>query len=71
MDYTAFQAPLSMGFSQQEYRSGLPFLPSRDLSDPGIKTVSPKSPALQVESFNILHNARFFPPTRVDPKNTP
>ena len=34
-------APLSMGFSRQEYRSGLPFPPPRDLSDPGIKPVSP------------------------------
>ena len=32
--------------------------------------MSPKSPALQVESFNILHNVSFFPPTGVDPKNT-
>ena len=25
MDYIAYQAPLSMGFSRQEYWSGLPF----------------------------------------------
>ena len=31
------QAPLSMGFSRQEYWSGLPCLPPRDLPDPGIK----------------------------------
>ena len=30
------QAPLSMGFSRQEYWSGLPFPPPRDLPDPGI-----------------------------------
>ena len=36
----AHQAPLSMGFPRQEYRSGLPF-PSRDLPDPGIKPTSP------------------------------
>ena len=29
------QAPLSMGFSRQEYWSGLPFPPPGDLSDPG------------------------------------
>ena len=29
----AHQALLSMGFSRQEYWSGLPFLPPRDLSD--------------------------------------
>ena len=36
----ACQSPLSMGFSRQEYRSGLPCLPLGDLSDPGIETVS-------------------------------
>jgi len=30
----ACQAPLSMGFSKQEYWSGLPFFPSGDLPDP-------------------------------------
>ena len=33
----AHQAPLSMGFSRQEYRSGLPFPSPEDLPDPGIK----------------------------------
>ena len=33
-------APLSMGFSRQEYWIGLPFPPPGDLSDPGIKPVS-------------------------------
>ena len=33
----AYQAPLSMGFSRQEYRSGLPCHPPGDLPDPGIK----------------------------------
>ena len=37
----ARQAPLSMGFSQQEYWSGLPFSPSGDLPEPGIKPASP------------------------------
>ena len=36
----ARQAPLSMGFSRQEYRSGLPFPPPGDLPDPGIKAAS-------------------------------
>ena len=40
------QAPLSMGFSRQENRSGLPCLPPGDLPDTGIKPVSLKSPAL-------------------------
>ena len=34
------QAPLSMGFSRQEYWSGLPFPPPGDLPYPGIKPVS-------------------------------
>ena len=33
----AFQAPLSMRFSRQEYWSGLPFPSSGDLPDPGIE----------------------------------
>ena len=33
----ACQIPLSMGFSQQEYWSGLPFPPPRDLPHPGTK----------------------------------
>ena len=40
------QAPPSMGFSRQEYWSGLPWLPTWDLSDAGIKPVSLKSPTL-------------------------
>ena len=35
------QAPLTMGFSRQDYWSGLPCPPPGDLSDPGIKPVSP------------------------------
>ena len=37
----AHQAPLSMGFSRQEYLSRLPFPPPEDLPDPGIKPTSP------------------------------
>ena len=40
----ARQAPLSMGFSRQEYWNGLPFPPPGDLPDPGME---PGSPALQ------------------------
>ena len=42
MDCTG-QASLSMGFSRQEYRSGLPFPSPREDPDPGIE---PRSPAL-------------------------
>ena len=41
-------ASLSMEFSKQEYWSGLPCLPPRDLPDPGIEPVSLMSPALAV-----------------------
>ena len=44
----ALQVPLSMGFSRQEYQSGLPFPSQEDLPDPGIK---PRSPALQADSL--------------------
>ena len=44
----AHQAPLSIGFSRQEYWSGLPFLSPGNLSDPGIE---PASPALQAGSL--------------------
>ena len=42
----ACQAPLSMGISRQEYRSGLPCPPPRDLPHPGIEPMSLTSPAL-------------------------
>ena len=42
----ARQAPLPMGFSRQEYWSGLPSLPSGVLSDPGMEPRSFTSPAL-------------------------
>ena len=40
-----------MGFSRQEYWSGLPFPPPGDLPDPGIEPVSPGAPALQANSL--------------------
>ena len=40
------QAPLPMGFSRQEYWSGLPCPPPGDLPDPGIKLAPLTSPAL-------------------------
>ena len=44
----AYQAPLSMGFSRQEYCSGLPFPSPGDLPHPGVK---PGSPTLQADSL--------------------
>ena len=44
----AWQASLSLGFSRQEYWSGLPFPSPGDLPNPGIKF---ESPALQADSL--------------------
>ena len=44
----AYQAPLSVEFSRQEYWSGLPFPSPGDISEPGI---NPGSPALQAGSL--------------------
>ena len=47
----AHQAPLSMGFSRQEYWNALPFPPPGDLPDLGIEPMSPVSLALAGEFF--------------------
>ena len=44
----AYQAPLTVGFSRQEYWSGLPFPSPGDLPNPGIE---PGSPALQADAL--------------------
>ena len=44
----AYQAPLSMAFSRQEYLSGLPFPPPGNLPNPGME---PMSLALQADSL--------------------
>ena len=44
----AYQAPLSMGFSRQEYWSGLPFPSPGEIPNPGIE---PRFPALQANSL--------------------
>ena len=44
----AHQAPLSMGFSRQEYWTGLPFPSPGDLPD---SEIQPRSPALQADSL--------------------
>ena len=44
----AHQAPLSMGFSRQEYWRRLPFPSLEDLPDPEIE---PRSPALKADSL--------------------
>jgi len=47
----AYQAPPSMGFSRQEYWSGVPFPSPGDLPDPGIK---PGSPTLQADALQKI-----------------
>ena len=49
----ARQAPLSMGFSGQEYWSGLPFPPAGDLPDSAIEPSSPVLTALAGGFFTI------------------
>ena len=56
-----------MGFSRQEYWSGLPYPPPGDFPDPGIKHVSLMSPALAGRLFTTrgaweaLHHSAHFP----------
>ena len=50
----ACQAPLPVGFSKQEYWSGLPFPPPGDLPHPGTKPTSPTSPVLTGMFFNTV-----------------
>ena len=50
------QAPLSMGFSRQEYRSGLPCPPPGDLPKPGIE---PRSSVLQVYYYYFFYQLSY------------
>ena len=59
----ACKAPLSMGFSRKEHWSGLPCPPPGDLPHPGIKSLSPASPALAggfFTGFFTRHHLVFF-----------
>ena len=47
----ALQAPLSMGFSRQEYWSELTCTSPGSLPNPEIEPTSPESPTLQVDSL--------------------
>ena len=49
-------APLSIGFSRQEYWSVLPFPSPGDLPDPGVE---PRSPALQADSLLVEPTGMF------------
>ena len=50
----ARQGPLSMGFSWQDYWSGLPFPPSEELPRPGVQPASPASLVLAVGFFTTI-----------------
>ena len=52
----AHQAPLSMGFSWEEYWSPLPFPPPGDHPDPGIEPMSLASPGLAGRFFTTSAN---------------
>ena len=56
----ACQAPLSMGFSKQEYWSRLPCPPLGDLSDSGIKPTSLTSPALAGGFFTTAPPGKYL-----------
>ena len=63
----AYQAPPFMGFSRQEYWSGLPLPSPGDFPDPGIE---PRSPALRVDALPSEPPGKFpkdlWPMLRVD-----
>ena len=72
----AHQAPLSMGFSRQQYWSRLPCCPQRDVPDPGME---PESPALAHplkhlltfwESYRYLHRLESETQRNIPPKVT-
>ena len=48
-------APLSMGFSRQEYWSGLPCPPWGNLSNPGIEPAASVALELQADSLSLSH----------------
>ena len=66
----AYQAPPSMGFSRQEYWSGLPFASPGDLPDPGIE---PRSPTLQADTLTSEPPGKpeqdIWCPTKMTPHN--
>ena len=51
----ACQAPLSMGFSRQEYWSALPSPPAGDLPNPGTESRPPVTPTLQADFLLLSH----------------
>ena len=64
----ARQAPLSMGFSTQEYWSGLPYPLPGPLPEPGIE---PGSPAVQADSLSLSHRGSPMDLTTLSPCSAP
>ena len=60
--------PESMGFSRQEYWSGLPFPSPGDLPNPGIELTSPVSPALAGGFFTTGPPGKTFTANRKNPR---
>ena len=67
----ACQAPLSMGFSRQEYWGGLPCPPPGDLPDPGIKPASPVALALEADSLPLAPPGKPHHLARPTPNSPP
>ena len=67
---TARQVPLPMGFSRQDYWRGLPFPPPGDPPNPGIKPVSPVSPALADKFFTTSATWEALGPDGLDSNPT-
>ena len=61
----AHQAPLSLGFSRQEYWGGWPCPPLRDLPDPGVEPASLRSPSLAGGFFTTSTTWSPCPHTRL------
>ena len=60
----AYQAPLSLEFSRQEYWRGLPFPSPGDLPNPGVE---PRSPALQADALPSEPPGKAYIPHTVPP----
>ena len=68
MDCVAHQASLSVGFSRQDYWSGLPFLSLEDLLNLGTEPESLVSPTLQTVLYLLSHQRfkfRWMPDSRL------
>ena len=51
----AHQAPLSMGYSKEEFYAGLPFPPPGHLPDPETESASPAAPVSQADPVLLSH----------------